>query len=526
MGKVRVIPSTINPLTHQSIVANVKRKVAAYARVSTDSDEQYTSYEAQVNYYTGYIQSRVDWEYINVYADEGISGTNTKKRVQFNKMIEDALEGKINLIITKSISRFARNTLDTISYIRKLKAAGVEVFFEKENLWTFDSKSEMVLSMLAAIAQEESRSISENVKIGKRWGFKEGKVSMPYKIFLGYDKVDGKIVINEEQAKVVRLIYRLYAREGYSRAAIADYLNEMKVPKPSNPEGKWSINNITAILTNEKYKGDALLQKGYVDNYLDHTVKKNKGVLPQYYVENSHPAIIDKDEWNMVQEELKKRDKFRYAYSKNNPFSSKLICGCCGHFYGLKVWHSNTPYRKEIMQCNKKYSKNGDKCDTPSVLREDVNKQFIEAYNAIMVNKEEVIKSAKELIELLTDTNKIDKKIEEINGKLSDTKTLVENLIHDNAFKAQDQDAYIKKYNSLTAQYEILKQQLDEAISERDNREIKSKSMNLFITDIKEAPIMINEFDLTLWNIMIDEAIVNKDGSITFKFKNGMKYKN
>lgn len=141
MGKVRVIPSTINPLTHQSIVANVKRKVAAYARVSTDSDEQYTSYEAQVNYYTGYIQSRIDWEYINVYADEGISGTNTKKRVQFNKMIDDALEGKINLIITKSISRFARNTLDTISYIRKLKAAGVEVFFEKENLWTFDSKS-------------------------------------------------------------------------------------------------------------------------------------------------------------------------------------------------------------------------------------------------------------------------------------------------------------------------------------------------------------------------------------------------
>lgn len=143
-----------------------------------------------------------------------------------------------------------------------------------------------------------------------------------------------------------------------------------------------------------------------------------------------------------------------------------------------------------------------------------------------MVNKEEVIKSAKKLIDLLTDTTKIDKKIEELNGEISDTKTLVENLIHDNAFKTQDQDAYIKKYNSLTAQYEILKQQLDEAISERDHREIKSKSMNLFITDINEAPIMINEFNLTLWNIMIDEAIVNKDGSITFTFKNGMKYKN
>ena len=228
----------------------------------------------------------------------------------------------------------------------------------------------------------------------------------------------------------------------------------------------------------------------------------------------------------MVQEEFKKRDKFRYAYSKNNPFSSKLICGCCGHFYGLKVWHSNTQYRKEIMQCNKKYSKNGDSCDTPSVLREDVNKKFIEVYNAIMINKEEVIKSAKELIDLLTDTTKIDKRIEELNGKISDTKTLVKNLIHDNALKAQDQDAYIKKYNSLTVQYDVLKQQLDEAISERDSREIKSKSMNLFITDIKEAPIMINEFNLTLWNIMIDEAIINKDGSITFKFKNGMQNKN
>ena len=173
MAKITVIAPTINPLTQMSINSTEKRKVAAYARVSTDSDEQYSSYEMQVKTYKNYIQARVDWEYVAVYADEGISGTNTKRRAQFNKMINDALEGRIDLIITKSISRFARNTLDTITYIRKLKSAGVEVFFEKENLWTFDSKSEMFLSMLAAMAQEESRSISENVKMGIRWGMKE-----------------------------------------------------------------------------------------------------------------------------------------------------------------------------------------------------------------------------------------------------------------------------------------------------------------------------------------------------------------
>lgn len=521
MGKVRVIPSTINPLTHQSIVANVKRKVAAYARVSTDSDEQYTSYEAQVNYYTGYIQSRVDWEYINVYADEGISGTNTKKRVQFNKMIEDALEGKINLIITKSISRFARNTLDTISYIRKLKAAGVEVFFEKENLWTFDSKSEMVLSMLAAIAQEESRSISENVKIGKRWGFKEGKVSMPYKNFLGYDKVDGKIVINKEQAEIVRLIYRLYLREGYSRSSVAEYLNEKEIPTPGGLIGKWKVNNITSILTNEKYKGDALLQKGYVENYLEHVVKKNEGALPQYYVENNHEEIISKEEWNEVQSELKKREKFRYAYSKKNPFCSKLICGCCGSFYGVKLWHSNSTYRKEILQCTKKYSKGKDKCSTPNLTEEIVKSKFVEAYNKLMVDKPLLIENTKSIIELLTDTSKIDATIQKLNEELNDARILVENLIKDNASRAQNQTEYTNRYNSLNEKYNLTKGKIEEALIKRNEMQQSADSLKSFLKELADKPSFIETYDSILWNSMLDEAIVNEDGTIQFKFKGG-----
>ena len=197
MPKVTVIPSTVNPITQMPIGSIHTRKVAAYARVSTTSDEQYTSYEAQVNFYQKYILERPDWEYTKVYADEGITGTSTKKRVEFNRMITDALHGKIDLIITKSISRFARNTLDTISYVRKLKNNGIEVFFEKENLWTMDPKSELILTIMASIAQEESRSISQNVTWGKRVGFQEGKVSFAYKSFLGYKKEDDKIVIDE-----------------------------------------------------------------------------------------------------------------------------------------------------------------------------------------------------------------------------------------------------------------------------------------------------------------------------------------
>lgn len=180
MGKITVIPSTKNQHTQLPLGSFSLRKVAAYARVSTNTDEQYTSYEAQVNYYRKFIKERSDWEYTNVYADEGISGTNTKRRTEFNRMITDALEGKIDLIITKSISRFARNTLDTISFVRKLKDKGIEVYFEKENLWTLDPKSELILTIMASIAQEESRSISQNVTWGKRVSFQSGKVSFAY----------------------------------------------------------------------------------------------------------------------------------------------------------------------------------------------------------------------------------------------------------------------------------------------------------------------------------------------------------
>ena len=242
-------------------------KVAAYARVSTDTEEQISSYEAQVDYYTRYIKSKNNWEFIEVYTDEGISATNTKKRDGFNRMIKDALDKKIDLIVTKSVSRFARNTVDTLTTVRKLKEKGVEVYFEKENIYTLDSKGELLITIMSSIAQEESRSISENVTWGQRKRFADRKVSLPYKNFLGYEKgKDGVPKIIEKEAKIVRLIYRLFL-EGKTISAITKHLTDNKIPTPAGKE-KWYTTTVRSILTNEKYKGDALLQKCYTIDFL------------------------------------------------------------------------------------------------------------------------------------------------------------------------------------------------------------------------------------------------------------------
>lgn len=209
--RVTTIPATINKFTATPIASNVKRKVAGYARVSTDNDDQISSYAAQVDYYTRYIKERKDWEFVGMYTDEGVTGTSTKKREGFTRMIKDALDGKIQLIITKSVSRFARNTVDCLTTIRKLKADGVEVYFEKEGIWTLDSAGELLITVLSSISQEEARSISENTTWGQRKLFADGKARVPYKHFLGYDRgEDGNLVVNPEQAKVVKRIYKLF----------------------------------------------------------------------------------------------------------------------------------------------------------------------------------------------------------------------------------------------------------------------------------------------------------------------------
>ncbi|MBN2876915.1 MAG: recombinase family protein, partial [Bacilli bacterium] len=339
-----------------------------------------------------------------------------------------------------------RNTLDTISYVRKLKDNGIEVFFEKENLWTLDPKSELILTIMASISQEESRSISQNVTWGKRVGFQEGKVSFAYKNFMGYKKEDDKIVIDDDQAVIVKIIYRMFLVEGKTATGIARYLKSQNIKTPTGKSTNWTKNTVTSILTNEKYKGDALLQKTFTDNYLEHSVVKNTGQIPQYYVENSHPAIIDRDLWEQVQVELERRELIGAQYSSSDVFASKLKCEDCGGFYGKKKWHSNSKYSRFIYQCNNKFHKHKDKCMTPNLKEEDVKLKFIKAYNMAMEDKERILQDTIEVIELLTDTTKLDSDISKIDGELIVISELVNKLVKENAKTSTDIDDYNKKY--------------------------------------------------------------------------------
>ena len=344
---VITIPATKSKYTATPLSCKKKRKVAAYARVSTDHEEQQSSYEAQVDYYTTYIQGRDDWEFVSVYADEGITGCNTKKRDGFNSMVEDALAGKIDLIITKSVSRFARNTVDSLTTIRKLKEHGTECYFEKENIWTFDGKGELLLTIMSSLAQEESRSISENCTWGQRKRFQDGKVTVPFGRFLGYDRgEDGNLVLNEDEAQIIRRIYGLFL-QGRSPYAIAKVLTSEGIPTPGKKK-TWSASTVKSILTNEKYKGDALLQKVYTEDFLTKKKIKNDGQVPQYYVENNHPAIIEPGVFDRVQKLMAVRHPGQNRNSSISPFSSRIKCGECGSWYGSKVWHSNDKYRKAM----------------------------------------------------------------------------------------------------------------------------------------------------------------------------------
>ena len=336
MGNVMLIPARrqVGSNARKQEEEKPKLRVAAYCRVSTDSDEQATSYEAQVEHYTEYIQKNPDWEFAGIYADDGISGTNTKKREEFNRMIDDCKAGNIDMIITKSISRFARNTLDCLKYIRQLKDMNIPVLFEKESINTMDAKGEVLITIMASLAQQESQSLSQNVKMGLQYRYQQGKVQINHNRFLGYTKdADGNLVIDPEQAETVKRIYREYL-EGLSMDKIAAGLERDGILTGAGGK-KWHTSTINKILRNEKYIGDALLQKTYTTDFLNKTRVKNNGLVPQYYVEGDHEAIIPKDIYLQVQEELVRRrlvktsaNGKKRSYSCNNRGVKSIVWRC------------------------------------------------------------------------------------------------------------------------------------------------------------------------------------------------------
>ena len=305
---VTVIPPTITPLTHLSKVAVQKRRVAGYARVSTDSDEQFTSYEAQVDYYTQYIKRNPEWEFVKVYTDEGISGTNTKHRIGFNEMIADAMSGKIDLIVTKSVSRFARNVVDCIKYARDLRALSppVGIYFETENINTLSQNGELLLTVLAAFAQDESVNKSISVAWGIRQRFAKGipKLVKPY----GYQNDDGKLVVDEEEAGVVIRIFAFYLG-GKTPYEIAKILTDEGVPTPTGKKPCWTLSSVTYILGNDRYCGDVIMQKSLCVDLFAHKRVRNLGQVERYRMRDVHPPLISKEEWREAKNRISMPDR-------------------------------------------------------------------------------------------------------------------------------------------------------------------------------------------------------------------------
>ena len=490
-----------------------KLRVAAYCRVSTDSDEQATSYEAQVEHYTEYIQKNPDWEFAGIYADDGISGTNTKRRDEFNRMIDDCKSGKIDMIITKSISRFARNTLDCLKYIRQLKDMNIPVLFEKESINTMDSKGEVLITIMASLAQQESQSLSQNVKLGLQYRYQQGKVQINHNRFLGYTKdTDGNLVVDPEQAEVVKRIYREYL-EGFSMDKIAAGLERDGILTGAGGT-RWHTSTINKILRNEKYIGDALLQKTYTTDFLNKTRVKNNGIMPQYYVEGNHEAIIPKEIYMRVQEELVRRrvvktsaNGKRRSYSCNHCFSQIVICGECGELFRRIHWN-NRGCKSIVWRCISRLESTGLECHARTVNETVLENVVLSAINELLGDKtgyqEQLQQNIAEAIRSSsTVTDEIDEKLAALQQELLQ--------------KANNKESYDAVADEIL-RLRDLKQQSTMDTSARDEQIRRINELQDFI---RHQPTHLTEFDETLVKRWIKQLTI-WDDHITVELKSGV----
>ena len=516
MGTITMIPAKrrIGSRVVQDEVP--KTRVAAYCRVSTDTDEQATSYEAQVEHYTEYIKKNPAWECAGIYADDGISGTNTKKREEFNRLIDDCMNGKVDMVVTKSISRFARNTLDCLNYIRKLKDKNIAVYFEKEGINTLDAKGEVMLTIMASLAQQESESLSQNVRLGLQYRYQQGKVLVNHTRFLGYDKdEDGNLIINKEEAEVVKRIFREYL-EGQSFYGIGKGLEADGI-KTAAGSSRWLNSSIKLILTNEKYMGDALLQKTITTDFLTKKRVANRGIVPQYYVENNHEAIIPKELFMRVQEEMQKRSRLKTTTGKRRQYSGKfalsnlVACCHCGGFYQRTHW--NIHGRKSIVwrclsRLKQKYSE--VECHSRTVKESELQNVAVKAINEVFAEQDTYMSQLKTNIEKALSSSNTDA-VEEIDSKIA---SLQKDLLK-RIKQRQDCDKLGQEITELhEKKYQL---QLDDA--KKDGVRQKISDLKAFL-DEQETQIV--EYDEALVRRLIERITVHDDHFIV-EFKSGVE---
>lgn len=512
---------------------NERLKVAAYARVSTDSEDQLNSFESQVKYYNEKISQKLEWALVEVYADESISGTQDYKRSNFMRMIADSMNGKIDLILTKSISRFARNTLDTLKYVRMLKEKNVAILFEEENINTLEMAGELLLTILSSVAQQESETISAHVKLGLKMKQQRGEL-IGYNGCLGYnyDKENKSISINDEEAEIVRYIFNRYA-QGVGSSIIAKELTKKKYLTPKGLT-TWSDSTVRRILKNEKYKGDVLQGKTYTTDPITHKRVVNMGEENQYYIKDHHPAIIEVELFEKVQQILEKRagsrgkGKRKGNYSRKYPFSSRIYCGFCGTVLTRRNWNSGTKNEVAVWHCMKFVKRGKQECPKCKAIREKIiEKCFIEVYQILCNNKGDIINKFILRMNNIITQNSSEKLIENIETEKEKLKSKMNKLIDLSLENAIDRETFLERKEEMQDKISQLNAKQEKLILEEESKNSKKLSLNKLKKYLENGDI-ITEFDKDAFEILVKQVIVGgydeKNGadpkSITFVLRN------
>lgn len=527
-ANVRIIPAK-----PQAVDTNNQCKrlnVAAYCRVSTEQEEQQNSYQVQIEYYTSYISSNPEWSFAGIFADEGISGTQTKNRTEFNRMIKMCKKKKIDLVLCKSTSRFARNTVDCLEYIRLLKSLGIGVIFEKENINTLTAQSEFILALYSSFAQAESESISKNITLGNQMAFKEGKVRYQYKHWLGYKKgEDGKPQIVPEEAETVKTVFRLFL-EGKSYNGIVKYMNDNNYVNRSTT-GQWVSSMVKRILENEKYIGDSILQKTFTVDCITHKNVRNKGERPMYYVSDCHPAIIDKDTFNRVQQEIARRNSKRSASTKNpteqSKYSSKyaltelLICGECGTACRRCRWTSHNRDRT-VWRCINRLEHGPKYCKSPAIDEKPLHNAIVRAINEFYNCADDVANVLKTATDsVLSGTKGSD--IQQIEQRLKDIDNARKEFINLIATGTCAADSLDNEFAKLFEEEEQLSQTLLSLKSQADSEQ--NKLAEELKAEIGNTSFRLEEYDDVLVRKVVECVKVLNIGEISVAFKGGYEIK-
>ncbi len=526
--KIRVIPAkTRQELVSESVgKKQEKLRVAAYARVSTEHEEQESSYEAQVNHFTKYIAEREDWEMVKIYADPGLSGKNIK-RPEFLKLMRDCEIGLVDKIITKSVSRFARNTLDCVQSARKLKNMGIGVYFEKENLDTLQESSEFVLTIMASLAEEESRSISNNIRWSVKKRFENGEVIMATAHFLGYtkEKKGGALKIVPEEAITVRRIYGEFL-DGYSLQEIANGLMRDGIPSPSGKE-KWHPTTIKSILQNEKYMGDSHLQKTYLPDFLSPRRIKNEGQADSYYVEDSHAAIISKEMFGLVQQEFIGRNELRSSirtghgkYSGKYAFSGMIICGECGETYRRHQQYN--AYKKYYIWVCKRHENTGkENCGAKPISEEALERAFVRALNGLIENREEILAELQSAV-VTQMSDSCESEVADVDAEIQNIQNRIVDLLMDKNGGRLTEKEYERQTQLLKFQIDELNLKKEVMLNEQGKMQIAEYRADA-VTDLLQTGKILDEFDKTIFKSLVRQIKVVGDKKVEFEFECGIK---